>query len=201
MKPNDVVTQTISEWSEVKVLKDFSRKLQFNGKSHVYKDRVLRKRNLDRNQLTGQAGEAAACKALYTFDKYIEKSEQIVPKGCGDDGNDIVGAYLPIDVKTTCVELEDLTKIFYTKDLLVTEQEFSPNAIYVACMLNRPPTYMDLSFTVHVMGWCWGREMDWVGDKENRGRERVPGFRKMFKHLTPIHKMNWNSLLETERTA
>ncbi len=197
MKPKEIQTVSFSDWKQVKIIKDHAKKLQFNGKSHVWKDRKLRSENLERNQLTGQAGEAAGCTVTYGFDKYIEKTKQVVPKGCGDDGNDIVGSYLPIDIKTTCVEVPDdrLMWVYHTKDILVTPEEFSPNAIYIACMMNTAPTYMDKSFTVHVMGWTWGREMNWYGERENRNKNRVPGFRRYFKDLNTMSSMIWQQFI------
>lgn len=194
MKPTEIKTVTFRDWHTVKTIKDTARKLQMNGKSRIYSDKDKRLKNLSKNQLTGQAGEAAGCSVLYGFQKYEERADEIKNTfrlGKGDDGNDINGSSVPIDVKTSCVEIDDLMKIYHTKDILVTEPEFSPNSIYVACLLNKAPTYMDRYFTVYVMGWCWGREMVWCPSER-----RVTGFRKDFKKLHSIESMNWNRFLE-----
>jgi len=185
------------------IVKGYAKKIEFGGISSVYTDHEERMRYLEENQLTGQLGEYGGCVALYDFEKYIEKQEQEVKKGDGDEGTDIVGAKIPIDIKTSNVKVgtENWGKVLGARHLMVTPREYSPNMIYVACVVLDTPRHTDKIGNVYVIGWCWGRnlrEEQWTerpNDRYPNGRNKS-GFRLKYGKLKPLHTLNWKDMLE-----
>ena len=192
----------------VELVKKTAKRLEFGGKSSVYSDHEYRMQKLEENQLTGQLGECATITTLFGFDKYIEKANEEVIKGQGDFGNDIPGAWLPIDVKSSNINIpfNKPGSILNHRRLFVSKKEHNPNSIYIGCALSTAPSHNDNQFEVWVMGWCWGREMHWdTWTCKATGEERQ-AWRRKYGHLNPMSRIpfehkSWWDLLDVNKAA
>lgn len=198
--PRDIKEVRITDPFEVETIKATALKLQKGGYSSVYSDHAERMSKLEHNQLTGQCGEGAVCKALYGFDKYVEKSEEVYEPGEGDGGQDIPGASIPIDVKSSCVSvgIDEVSKLLYHRHLMVSKREYSPNMIYIAAVLTDAPKHTSKEFTVYVLGWCWGSDLPWDVWTPRDSNEERSAFRMKYVNLRPLKRMSWKYLLERE---
>jgi hypothetical protein len=184
------------------LVKRFAKGSEHDGYSNVHADRNERSAKLSENSLVGQVGEYAACVVISDFTMYESKQRKQLERGIGDGGSDIPGSTIPIDVKTCNVRRPgaSLGFILNTKHLMVTEKEYSPNMIYVASIVLEAPSHSDEEAEVHVLGWCYGRDMEWA-EWADRPRPGLPfgkyrcGFKIKYRDLRPMRSMHWKSLI------
>lgn len=194
--PRDVSTVEIPEDHYSKV-KQYAKDLCIGGKSSVFKDHEERMRKLPINQLTGQIGEYGGLTDMYGVEMYFSKQNQQIRKGCGDGGSDVVGSRIPIDIKSSCVNVGEkgLPAVLWSRRLMVTKEEYNPNIIYVGCAVTEFPSYESETARVHVIGWTWGKNLHWEEWIDSKTKELKRGFRTFYGKLTPMSRTNWKGYL------
>ena len=164
--------------NQLETIKSFAKKLELGGKSHI-RSEAERSKTLAADQIVGQLGEAALHVWLTgEFEPYVATQElknSTIQRGQGDNGRDIEGTPLTIDIKTTRIRNRYAPSKF---KLIVSKPEYKSYRIYVQAFVIGPYT----NPTVHIAGWAYGK-----------GLEFLPNYKKAMGlpvvKLNPLHTL------------
>lgn len=158
VRTEDII-EVYLEKKDIDIINEMSRLCEIGGKSNVMKDRRKRIEELPNHQKLGQLG-------TYAFHIYLFNDNKIYIKGRekananpykGDGGQDVLNQN--IDVKTTTLRNnQPLSHL-----LLVHQNEYHDNWIYVFCLVNPKDLWKTDLAVVQLIGWATSDMLSEVG--------------------------------------